>query len=74
MLSNKGQLKCFVIYTVLLCFTSWFLKKLEIHHDIFQVVAEWYDTNINSVFYVKKFLRKVVSKGVHQASVNPVGM
>ena len=54
--------------------TSWFLKKLEIHHDIFQVVAEWYDTNFNPVFYVEKFLRKVGSKGVHQESVDPVGM
>ena len=54
--------------------TSWFLKKLEIHHDIFQVVAEWYDTNFNPVFYVEKFLRKISSKGVHQASVDPAGM
>ena len=58
-------------------FTLYFLileKKLEIHHDIFQVVAEWYDTSFNPVFYVEKFLRKVGSKWAHQASVEPVGM
>ena len=51
---------------------SWFLKK--VHHDIFQVIAEWYDKNINPVFYVEQFLREFVSKGVQQASVDPVGI
>ena len=52
--------------------TSSFLKK--VHHDIFQVVAEWYDKKFNPVFYIEQFLREFVSKGVQEASVDPAGI
>lgn len=39
-----------------------------------QVVAEWYDKNLNPVFYVENFLGEFGSKGVQQASVDPIGM
>ena len=53
-------------------FTSWFLKRL--HHKIFQVVAELYNKKFNPGFDVEKFLGEFDSKGVQQASVEPVGI
>ena len=53
-------------------------------HDIFQIVAEWYDKKYNVAewydkkynphFYVEKFLREYGSKGIQQAIFDSVGI
>ena len=55
-------------------YTSYFLKNLELYHYILQVVLEWYDKNVNPVFNVQKYIREFGSKGVQQASVDPISM
>ena len=60
--------KCFALCTLLLNSR----KKLELDHDILQVVLDWYDKNFNPVFYVEKFIREFGCKGVQQASVDPI--
>ena len=50
------------------------MKKLEAHHDIFQVVEKCFGRNFNLIFYLEKFLRELGSEGVQQASADPVGI
>ena len=65
---------CYSLFNIFSNFLLNFLILEKSLHDIFQIVAEWYDKKYDPRFYVEKFLREYGSKGVQQAIVDSAGI
>ena len=61
---------CYSLFNIFSNFLLNFLILEKSLHDIFQIVAEWYDKKYNPRSYVEKFLREYGSKEFNKQTLN----